>query len=198
MADLKEKNILLGVCGGIAAYKTCEILRRLTDLGAQVHVVMTKAAREFISPLTFQSLSRNPVHTDLFNLTEESEISHIALAEQADLVLISPVTANLIAKLAYGLADDLLSTLILVTQAPVLLAPSMNDHMWGKEVVKQNIQILKKRGFKIIEPGKGYLACGSYGKGRLAEPEIIVEEVKKSLKISKPSVKKKASPVKRS
>ncbi len=174
MSNFQNKNVLLGVGGGIAAYKACELLRRLTDSGAQVHVVLTKAAQKFITALTFQSLSQHPVHTDLFNLTEESEMSHIQLADQADVVLVAPVTADLLAKIACGLADDLLTTSLLVTQAPVVLAPSMNVNMWEKEVVQFNLNTLKSRGYHIVEPEAGYLACGWEGKGRLAEIENIL------------------------
>lgn len=192
MMELKGKNILLGVGGGIAAYKACEILRRLTDAGAEVHVVLTSAAQQFVTALTFQSLSQHPVHTDLFNLTEESEMSHIKLADKADLVLIAPATADLIAKAACGMAGDLLTTVLLVTRAPVILAPSMNVNMWEKEIVQQNIRILKERGYQIIEPDEGYLACGWEGKGRLADPEGIVQFVVDRLKVRSLPGKKKS------
>jgi phosphopantothenoylcysteine decarboxylase/phosphopantothenate--cysteine ligase len=191
MMQLKGKNILLGVGGGIAAYKACELLRRLTDAGATVHVVLTSAAQQFVTALTFQSLSQNPVHTDLFNLTEESEMSHIKLADQADLVLIAPATADLIAKAAYGMAGDLLTTILLVTRAPVILAPSMNVNMWEKEIVQKNIQTLRERGYQIIEPDEGYLACGWEGRGRLADPEGIVQFVADRLKV-RSLIKKKS------
>lgn len=192
MPGLKDKKILLGVGGGIAAYKTCEVLRRLTDAGADVHVVMTRSAQQFVTPLTFQSLSKNPVHTDLFNLNEESEINHIKLADEADLVVITPTTANLIGKLASGLADDLLTTAILVARAPVFLAPSMNVNMWEKDVVQQNLQTLRDRGFQIIEPEEGFLACGWEGKGRVADPAVIVQALAEC-KITKLSSNKKKS-----
>lgn len=180
MANLSKKKILLGVGGGIAAYKACEILRRLTDAGADVHVVLTKAAQKFVTPLTFQSLSQNPIHTDLFNLTEESEMSHIKLADGADLMLIAPATADLIAKMACGLADDLLTTSVLVCRSPIFVAPSMNVNMWEKEIVQKNLQILRDRGIQIIEPEEGYLACGWEGKGRLAEVDTIVSTLSKN------------------
>jgi phosphopantothenoylcysteine decarboxylase/phosphopantothenate--cysteine ligase len=192
MDSLKGKNILLGVGGGIAAYKACELLRRLTDAEANVHVVLTSAAQKFVTALTFQSLSQNPVHTDLFNLTEEAEMSHIKLADEADLVLIAPATADLIAKAACGMAGDLLTTALLVTRAPVILAPSMNVNMWEKEIVQQNIRTLKERGCQIIEPDEGYLACGWEGKGRLADPAGIVQAVVDRLKVRQLPGKKKS------
>jgi phosphopantothenoylcysteine decarboxylase/phosphopantothenate--cysteine ligase len=192
MTQLKGKNVLLGVGGGIAAYKACEVLRRLTDAGADVHVVLTSAAQQFVTALTFQSLSQNPVHTDLFNLTEESEMSHIKLADRADLVLIAPATADLIAKATCGMASDLLTTVLLVTRAPVVLAPSMNVNMWEKDIVQKNIKALRERGYQIIEPDEGYLACGWEGKGRLADPEGIVRRAVGVLNAAIPTSKKKS------
>jgi len=177
MDDLKNKKILLGVSGGIAAYKACEVTRRLTERGAEVRVILTKAAEKFVTALTFQALSQHPVHSDLFNLTDESEMGHIKLADEADLFLIAPATADLLAKLAHGQADDLLTTAALVTRAPILFAPSMNVNMWEKEVVQENIRKLQSRSYQMIEPAEGYLACGWEGKGRLAEPETIVATV---------------------
>lgn len=174
---LKGKKVILGVSGGIAAYKACELARRMQDAGADVHVILTASAQQFVTALTFQSLTGNPVHTDLFSLTEESEMSHIQLADTADFLVIAPATADLIAKLAVGMANDLLTTVVLVTKAPIFLAPSMNVNMWEKDIVQQNIAVLKKRGLKFIEPDAGYLACGWEGKGRLAEPEAILREL---------------------
>ncbi|MCC7345442.1 MAG: bifunctional phosphopantothenoylcysteine decarboxylase/phosphopantothenate--cysteine ligase CoaBC [Deltaproteobacteria bacterium] len=177
--SLKGKKILLGVGGGIAAYKSCELLRRLTERGADVHVVLTPSAQQFVTALTFQALSQHPVHTDLFNLTEESEMSHIKLADEADLLLIAPATADLIAKLAHGMANDLLTTVALVARAPVYFAPSMNVNMWEKDVVQDNVKTLLSRGYRMVEPAEGYLACGWEGKGRLAEPEVILAAVER-------------------
>ncbi|HKX12246.1 MAG TPA: bifunctional phosphopantothenoylcysteine decarboxylase/phosphopantothenate--cysteine ligase CoaBC [bacterium] len=191
MDDLKNKKILLGVSGGIAAYKACEVTRRLTERGAEVRVVLTKAAEKFVTALSFQALSQHPVHSDLFNLTEESEMGHIKLADEADLFLIAPATADVLAKLATGLADDLLTTAALVTRAPLLFAPSMNVNMWEKEVVQENIRKLQSRGCQMIEPAEGYLACGWEGKGRLAEPETIVAAVVERLRGPFGSSKKK-------
>lgn len=192
MGSLQDKRIILGVSGGIAAYKACEILRWLSDEGADVHVILTEAAQKFVTPLTFQSLSKNPVHTDLFSLTQESEMSHIQLADQADGVLIAPATADLIARLACGMANDLLTTVALVTRAPILLAPSMNVNMWEKEVVQTNLQILKNRGLTVLEPDEGYLACGWIGKGRLADVPWIVEQTAHCLTRPTRSPKKKS------
>ena len=178
---LQNKNILLGVSGGIAAYKAAELVRLLVKAGATVRVVMTKNAQEFMTPLTLQSLSGNPVSTDTFDLTQESEIGHIRLADTADLVLIAPATANILAKLAHGIADDLLSTLLLVTRVPVVLAPAMNVHMHAHPATQENLKTLQRFGHHIIEPAEGELACGYEGKGRLAEPEQIVECVEITL-----------------
>ena len=178
---LQNKNILLGVSGGIAAYKAAEIVRLLVKAEATVRVVMTTNAQEFMTPLTLQSLSGNPVSTDTFDLTQESEIGHIRLADSADLVLIAPATANILAKLAHGLADDLLSTLLLVTRAPVVVAPAMNVHMYAHPATQENLKTLQRFGHHIIEPAEGELACGYEGKGRLAEPEQIVECVEAAL-----------------
>ncbi|MCS6924456.1 MAG: bifunctional phosphopantothenoylcysteine decarboxylase/phosphopantothenate--cysteine ligase CoaBC [Candidatus Binatia bacterium] len=178
---LTGKNIVLGVTGGIAAYKAAEIVRLLVQEGAIVRVIMSKNAQEFITPLTLQTLSGNPVSTETFSLTQESQIGHIRLADTADLVLIAPATANVIAKLAHGLADDLLTTVLLATTAPVLIAPAMNVHMYAHPLVQENLRKLASLGYRIIEPTEGFLACGYEGKGRLAEPGDIVEEVRAAL-----------------
>lgn len=178
---LTGKTIVLGVTGGIAAYKSAEITRLLVNEGALVRVIMTKNAQEFITPLTLQTLSGNPVSTETFSLTQESEIGHIRLADTADLVLIAPATADVIAKLAHGLADDLLTTVLLATTAPVLVAPAMNVHMYAHPAVQENIRTLANRGYRFVEPGEGFLACGYEGKGRLADPEDIVEETRAAL-----------------
>ncbi len=174
--SLDGKTIVLGVSGGIAAYKAAEIVRLLVKAGAVVRVVMTRGACEFITPLTLQTLSGNPVSTSLFDLTQESQIGHIELADSADLVLVAPATANLIGKLAHGLADDLLTTILLATRAPIVLAPAMNVHMYENAAVRDNLAIVAKRGVRIVDPGVGSLACGYEGPGRLPEPALIVEE----------------------
>jgi phosphopantothenoylcysteine decarboxylase/phosphopantothenate--cysteine ligase len=178
---LAGKTIVLGVTGGIAAYKALEIVRLLVKDGARVRVIMTPNAQQFVTPLSFQTLSGNPVATETFSLTQESEIGHIRLADTADTILIAPATANVIAKLAYGLADDLLTTVLLATTAPVLIAPAMNVHMYAHPVVQENMRKLTSLGYRFIEPAEGFLACGYEGKGRLADPEDIVEEVRAAL-----------------
>lgn len=172
-----KKNILLGVTGGIACYKAAALTSKLVQSGYSVKVMMTRSATKFVSPLTFQALSRNEVYTDTFIENNPEVIAHIDLADWADLALIAPATANMIAKLAHGLADDMVSTTLLATTAPVWIAPAMNVHMYDHPAVKKNIHILNKFGHRFIEPGEGYLACGYVGKGRLEEPEKIVEHI---------------------
>lgn len=178
---LAGKTIVLGITGGIAAYKAAEITRLLVKEGALVRVLMTKNAQEFITPLTLQTLSGNPVATETFSLTQESEIGHIRLADTADLILIAPASADVIGKVAHGIADDLLTTVLLATTAPVLLAPAMNVHMYAHSAVQDNMRMLAGRGYRFVEPGEGFLACGYEGKGRLADPEDIVEDVRAAL-----------------
>ncbi|MBK5274484.1 MAG: bifunctional phosphopantothenoylcysteine decarboxylase/phosphopantothenate--cysteine ligase CoaBC [Desulfuromonadales bacterium] len=174
---LKEKQIVLGVTGGIAAYKAVELLRLLTKAGADVHVIMTSSAQEFVAPLTFQTLSANPVHTELFNLIAEREIGHIALADRADLFVIAPATANVIGKIASGIADDMLTTTIMATKAPVLFAPAMNVNMYTNPIYRENEERLRKHGYLFVPPEKGALACGWEGEGKLAAPETIFEAI---------------------
>ena len=174
---LKGRQIVLGVTGGIAAYKAAEFVRVLTKEGANVHVVMTRSAQAFVAPLTFQTLSGNPVVTETFALLEGEEIGHIALADLAELIVILPATGNIIGKIANGIADDFLSTMVMATKAPVLFAPSMNVNMWENQALQKNIQTLLARGHSIIEPGEGELACHWYGKGRLSELNDVVEKM---------------------
>nr|WP_220214954.1 MULTISPECIES: bifunctional phosphopantothenoylcysteine decarboxylase/phosphopantothenate--cysteine ligase CoaBC [Thermoactinomyces] len=174
---VKGKRIGLGITGGIAAYKAATVASQLTQRGADVRVIMTGSATKFITPLTLQVLSRNHVTVDMFDEHRPEVVNHIDLADHADLFVIAPATANIIAKLAHGLADDMLSTTLLATRAPVVLAPAMNVNMYENQAVQENIAILRKRGFSFIEPGEGQLACGYVGKGRMAEPEQIVEWV---------------------
>jgi phosphopantothenoylcysteine decarboxylase/phosphopantothenate--cysteine ligase len=181
---LKNKIIVLGVSGGIAAYKACEVVRRLVETGAEVHVMMTKGATEFVTPLTFQTLSGHPVHTDLFDLTAEQEIGHISLADRADAILIAPATADLLARVAHGLCNDLVTTVLCATQAPVVFAPAMNVHMWENSIVQENVAKLKKHCYRIVEPDQGFLACGYTGKGRLPDADVLIEALKKVLKKS--------------
>jgi phosphopantothenoylcysteine decarboxylase/phosphopantothenate--cysteine ligase len=175
--SLAQRHILVGLSGGIACYKACEAIRSLAQAGAQVHVVMTAGAQQFVAPLTLQTLSGRPVATDTFSLTQESEIGHIRLADDAEVALVAPATANLIAKLAHGLADDLLTTVLLATRAPLLLAPAMNVHMWEHAATQANLRTLVERGAEVVGPASGSLACGYEGPGRLAEPAEIVEAV---------------------
>ncbi len=172
---LQGKQVILGVTGGIAAYKSLELLRLLTKAGASVHVIMTRAAQEFVTPLSFQTLSSNPVHTELFNLISEQQIGHISLADRADLFIVAPATANCIAKIANGIADDMLMTTILATKAPVLIAPAMNVNMYTNPIYRENQERLRKHGYLFAAPVKGALACGWDGEGKLASPESILE-----------------------
>lgn len=174
---LKNREIILGVTGGIAAYKSVELLREMSKKGANVHVVMTQNAQRFIAPLTFQTLSGNPVLCDMFRLLEDSKIGHIALADIADLTVITPATANIMGKIANGIADDYLTTLVMATKVPVLFAPSMNVNMWQSTFVQNNVERLKAHGYQFVEPIEGDLACGSYGKGKLADIEEIIEKI---------------------
>ena len=174
--------LLLGVTGGIACYKAVELVRLLVKEGFVVQVIMTRGAMEFVTPLTFQTLSGMPVATETFNLTQESEIGHINLADSADLFVIAPATANVIGKIAAGIADDLLTTVLMATKAPVLIAPAMNIHMYENPILQENVRKLRRLGYHFIEPAEGYLACGYEGKGRLPEPEKILEEIRGLLK----------------
>lgn len=170
---MKGKTVLLGVCGGIAAYKAAFLCSRLAQAGAEVHVIMTESATKLVAPLTFQALAKTVVMTDTFDEKRAEIISHIDLADRADLVIIAPATANIIGKMAHGIADDMLSTTLLAVTAPILLAPAMNVHMYDHPAVQENLRILGSRGVHFVEPGVGQLACGYVGKGRLAEPEAI-------------------------
>jgi len=174
---LKGKRVVLGVTAGIAAYKAAEFVRLLVKEEASVHVVMTQNAQKFIAPLTFQTLSGNPVITDPFVLIEDAEIGHIALADLAELVVILPATANIIGKIANGIADDFLSTMVMATKAPVLFVPSMNVNMWENRALQRNIKTLLERGYHLLEPGEGELACHWYGKGRLPELTEVIEKI---------------------
>ncbi len=175
MSSLANKQILLGVTGGIAAYKSAELIRRLSERGAQVRVCMTSAAREFITPLTLQALSGHPVHTDLLDPAAEAAMGHIELARWADLVLIAPASANFMARLAQGKGDDLLTTLCLATAAPVALAPAMNQGMWHNAATQDNLTRLRQRGVHCFGPAEGSQACGETGPGRMLEPEQLAD-----------------------
>jgi phosphopantothenoylcysteine decarboxylase/phosphopantothenate--cysteine ligase len=183
VADSKKRlTVVLGVTGGIACYKAVELVRLLTKDDFLVQVIMTRGAMEFVTPLTFQAVSGRPVATETFNLTQESEIGHINLADCADLLVIAPATANLIGKIAAGIADDLLTTVLMATQAPVLIAPAMNVHMYENPILQENLRKLRRVGYHIMEPAEGYLACGYEGKGRLQEPEKILQEIWRLIK----------------
>ena len=167
------RKVVVGVTGSIAAYKACELIRLFVKNGDEVTVVMTKAATEFVAPLTFQTLSRNPVFVDQFAPPVSWKPEHISLAEAADLVVVAPATANTIAKMRYGLADNLLCATLLATRAPTVVAPAMNVGMWESPVTQENIAALKARGVTVVEPEDGELACGVKGKGRMMAPEKI-------------------------
>lgn len=171
---LTGKNIILGITGGIAAYKSADLTRRLRESGAEVRVVMTRSATEFVTPLTFQALSGNPVHTGLLDPDAEAAMGHIELARWADAVLVAPATADFIARLAHGMADDLLSTLCLATEAPIALAPAMNRVMWCNPATQDNVELIIERGIRLFGPGAGSQACGETGEGRMLEPTELV------------------------
>jgi len=175
---LKGKTVVVGVCGGIAAYKSVEIVSRLKKLNADVHVIMTENATKFVEPLTFRSLSHNPVIVDMFDEPKVWDIQHISLAEKADLIVVAPATANIIGKVAAGIADDMLSTTIMAAASPVLFIPAMNFRMYENPIVHQNIDRLTGLGYIFMEPESGLMACGTSGKGRLPSPEAIVDFVK--------------------
>lgn len=184
----KDKTVILGVSGGIAAYKAITICSRLTQLGAKVHVIMTESAASFVQPLSFQAISRFPVHVNIMEEHDPSVITHIDLADRADVIVVAPATANFIGKYAHGIADDMLTTTLLAATAPVMIAPAMNVHMLKHPAVQHNLQLLEERGVQIIRPGTGQLACGYVGEGRLAEPEQIIEQVEAFL-LNKQGVK---------
>lgn len=174
---LRNKEIIVGICGGIAAYKTAELVRELSKRGANVHVVMTKNAMEFVTPLTFQTLSGNPVVHEMFELFAGSKIGHIALSDIADQMVIVPATANILGKIANGIADDFLTTMVMATTVPILFVPSMNTKMWGSPMVEANIIKLKETGYEFMEPASGDLACGTSGKGRMPPVDEILEKM---------------------
>ncbi len=179
--QVEGKTVVLGVTGGIAAYKAAEVTSLLVKGGAEVHVILTDAATKFVAPLTFRTLSQNPVLTDMFSDPGEWNVRHVALAEKADIVVVAPATANCIGKVASGIADDLLTTVIMATRAPVLFVPSMNQAMYENPIFRSNLERLLALGYRAMEPGTGYLACGREGKGRMPAPEGIVAEVRRIL-----------------
>ena len=177
---LKDKTILLGVTGGIAAYKSASLASRLVKAGAEVRVIMTEHATNFINPITFETLTGHKCITDTFDRNFEFQVEHVSLAKKADVIMVAPATANIIAKLAHGLADDMLTTTILASHAPKLIAPAMNTGMYENPVTQDNLALLKKYGMKVIEPAAGHLACGDEGKGKMPEPEILYEHILRS------------------
>jgi len=176
--DKNKKCIVLGVSGGIAAYKACELIRLLIKNDFDVHCILTKSGSEFITPLTLQTLTGNIVYTELFSLIEEKKVNHISLADKADVLAVIPATANIIAKTHAGICDDLLSTVICATKAPVVFAPAMNVNMWENPITKRNIQNISDLGFHFIYPEEGELACGYSGVGRLANIDTIFDKIK--------------------
>ena len=180
-SEMKKPCVVLGVTGGIAVYKACELLRLLQKRGIDVFVVMTQNACRFVAPLTFETLSGHPVAVDTFDRPQTWEVEHIALAKRADLFLIAPATANIMGKMACGIADDMLSTTVMATRAPVLVAPAMNTGMWENAAVQQNVKTLRVRGVEIVAPVSGHLACGDNGAGKLEDVEVIAERVCKLL-----------------
>ncbi len=174
---MKDREILLGVTGGIAAYKSADLASKLVQAGAGVSVVMTRSAEKFIGATTFEALTGRPVHRDLFAAQEYYQGEHIGLARRAELMVVAPATANFLAKVANGLADDLVSTLALTVTGPILLAPAMNADMWQKPAVQRNVERLREDGLRFVEPGSGWLSCGVIGPGRMAEPVEILARI---------------------
>ena len=182
---LKGKTVVVGVCGGIAAYKSCEVVSRLRKLGADVHVIMTEHATEFVRPLTFETLSNNPCVSDMFRRQTEWEVEHISLAKKADLFVVAPATANFVGKFANGIADDMLTTTVLACTCPKLIAPAMNTHMLENPITQDNLKTLEHYGFTVIPSGSGLLACGDTGSGRLPDEGVLVDYVARELEHEK-------------
>lgn len=180
---LKGREVVVGVCGGIAAYKVADVVSKLVQLGAGVTVCMTAEAQKFITPLTFEALSGRKVRTGTFDLVDTSDPQHIGLTERADLMLVAPATNNIIAKVAHGLCDDLVSLMVCAAACPVVFAPAMNNRMWDHPVAKENVAKLHALGYRFIGPEAGWLACRNVGAGRLSEPQAIVDEVSHMLTI---------------
>jgi phosphopantothenoylcysteine synthetase/decarboxylase len=174
---LENKNVILGICGSIAAYKSCDIIRRLVKLKANVECILTRSGSEFITPITLQTLSKNKVYIDMFEIPDKWEKNHISLAKKADIIIIAPATADMIAKFACGRADDLLACVVLASKADILICPAMNTNMFNHMATRKNIVTLKSYGYRFIMPEKGELACGDCGDGRLASVEVIIKEI---------------------
>src|SRR5665213_2686111 len=179
--SMRGKKILLIIGGGIAAYKSLELIRRLAERGVKSRAILTHAGAEFVTPLSVSALTADKVYSELFSLTDEAEMGHIELSRSADLVVVAPATADLMAKAAAGLADDLASTILLATDKPVLMVPAMNVRMWEHAATRRNVATLKADGVQIIGPGEGAMACGEYGPGRLAEPAEIFDAIVEAL-----------------
>lgn len=180
-SQLCDREILLGVSGGVAAYKAADLCSRLVQLGAKVTVIMTESAHQFIGATTFEALTGRPVYSHAFQAQEHFQGEHIGLARRARIVVVAPATAQTIARLAHGMADDLLSTTVLVTTAPVIVAPAMNCDMWAKPVVQRNVTQLVSDGYHIVGPDEGWLSCGQVGAGRMSDPGVIVQEIERLL-----------------
>ena len=178
---LKGREVLVGVCGGIAAYKVADVVSKLVQLGAGVTVCMTREAQKFVTPLTFEALSGRPVRTEIFDLVETSDPQHIGLTERADLMLIAPATNNTIAKIAHGLCDDLVSLMVCAAACPVVFAPAMNNRMWDHPIAQENFAKLAGLGYRFIGPESGWLACRNVGTGRMSDPQKVVDEVVRML-----------------
>lgn len=185
---LSNKRILLIVTGGIAAYKTLELIRRLRERGASVRCVLTRAGAQFVTPLSLAALSGAKVHDDLFSLTDEAEMGHIELSRDADLLVVAPATADILARMTAGMADDLATTLLLATDKPVLVAPSMNVRMWEHAATRANVETLESRGVLRVGPGAGDMACGEFGDGRMAEPAEILDAIEAFFRGEAPAV----------
>ncbi len=190
--DLAGYEVVVGVCGGIAAYKVCSVVSELVQRRAGVQVAMTKAARKFIGPVTFQALTAQPVFTSMWRSRDDRGQQHIQLTESADLMLVAPATGDMIGKVAHGIADDLVSTMIMSADCPVMFAPSMNERMWKNTVVQANVRNLQQEGYLFVGPEEGWLACRTVGAGRLAEPPTIVEAVTRQLRSDSPRAKREA------
>tara|TARA_Y100001968_G_scaffold112838_1_gene102246 strand:+ start:522 stop:1733 length:1212 start_codon:yes stop_codon:yes gene_type:complete len=192
MEMLKGKRILLIVTGGIAAFKSLELVRQIRSVGGEVRAILTKSAAEFVTPLSLQALTEDRVYSDLFSLTEESEMGHIQLSRNSDIILVAPATANFLAKMRLGICDDLASTVVLATDKPVIAVPAMNVRMWDHEATQENIITLKDRNIKFIGPNEGEMACGEYGLGRMSEPSEIVSGIQSILEQNQPLLGKTA------
>lgn len=184
ISAVASREILVGVCGGVAAYKTADLVSKLVQRGANVTVVMTKSSHQFIGETTFHALTNRPVYTEMFQPQEHHLGEHIGLARRADLLVVAPATANVMGCIAQGIADDLLTTLALAVTCPVLVAPAMNNEMWGKPPVQRNLQQLKEDGLLIVGPGEGWLSCGVTGPGRMAEPAEILAAIERALTLA--------------